>query len=174
MLNALYTMTANKKSSMEVQTVALRFQFDFVDRVRGTTEYRKNNIPAVELANAYSNYVVESEKLVLDKVIKLIAVETPKIKVEEAEVDKNIQLIIDYYEKLEYPRYCLACNLRSKASTQSCQHCGSKELTTIVRIFKTGVFYLQWGSRDLLNSPVSVATAPSQTSRRPNGIGPIV
>ena len=74
----------------------LRFQFDFVECLRGTTDYRRNKIKAVELASAYSKFVIESEQSVVTKIVKLVDVVAQKDEIDMTEVDKNIQLIIDY------------------------------------------------------------------------------
>ena len=91
-----YTLAANKKCKMSVQTVALRFQFDQIDVVRGTYEYRNNKIKGEELANSYVEYVVESEKILAEQVTKLVQIESTQLDITEAGVDENIQHIMDW------------------------------------------------------------------------------
>ena len=125
-----YTLASNKKCGMTVQTVALRFQFDSIDCVYGTYEYRKNAIPGEELAKSYVEYVMESEKVLAGKVSELVRVESTKITITDDAVDTQIQNIIDWLHKQENPRYCTVCRCRSKAWTQECE-CGSRNLVTV-------------------------------------------
>ena len=92
-----YTLAANKKCHMSVETVALNFEFDSIDSVHGTYDYRNNKIQGHELANGYVEYVMESEKVLATKIIELVEVESKtKMKITEAGVDEQIQKIMDW------------------------------------------------------------------------------